>query len=209
MQDRGQDRGLELDADEADAIAELFNIGMGESAAALSGMVGEEVLLSVPALRVQHRTDIINAIPPGEARRMCAVREAFSGPFSGEAMLLFPEPEGMALVRRLIPGDANTPGDDEQDALTEIGNIILNGCLASFSNLIASEVAGSVPGYRAGTAEQVIGHAEDPVLSVSINVGLAAGDVSGQVMFLLDIASREAFGRAVQRLIAGAGGTAG
>jgi len=200
------DRDLELDADEADAIAELFNIGMGESAAALSGMVGEEVVLSVPSLRVQHRTAIIGAIAPADARRMCAVQEAFSGPFSGEAMLLFPEPGGMALVRRLIPGDAATPGADEQDALTEIGNIILNGCLASFSNLIDGEVAGSVPGYRAGTAEQVIGHAEDPVLSVTIHVNLAAGDASGQVMFLLDIASRAGFRRAVRRLLDGAGG---
>lgn len=199
-------QGLELDADEADAIAELFNIGMGESAAALSGMVGEEVLMAVPSLRVQRRTDIIHGIPATTDTRMCAVEERFSGPFSGDAMLLFTESEGLALVRRLIPGDATTPGADEQDALTEIGNIILNGCLASFSNLIAGEVEGSVPGYRAGTAEEVIGHAEDPVLTVSIDVALAAGDASGRVMFLLDIASRDAFRLAVRRLLEGAGG---
>ena len=141
---------LRLDDDEADAIAELFNIGMGEPAAALSSMLGEEVLLSVPSFAVSTRASITREVSgdlEGD-QPVCAVRGAFTGPFTGEAMLIFPERGTLALVGRLIPVDpaAEAPGEMEQDALTELGNIILNGCLASLSNLIGDELSGAVPG---------------------------------------------------------------
>ena len=187
-----------LEEAEADAIVELFNIGMGQPAAALSEMIGEEVLLSVPALEVSTRQLIAEQVAPA---RVCAVRETFTGPFAGEAMLIFPEEGGLALVRRLIPGEGDTAGEVEQDALAEIGNIILNGCLASFSNLIDGEVAGSVPDYRAGPPGQLIGGTGEPVLFVRIDVALAAGDAHGHVLFLLDIASLDAFREAIRRAI--------
>ena len=192
-----------LDEADADAIAELFNIGMGQPAAALSEMIGEEVRLSVPALAVSTRQCIAAGVEP---RRVCAVRETFTGPFAGEAMLIFPEAGGLALVRRLIPGEGDTAGAEEQDALAEIGNIILNGCLASFSNLIDGEVSGSVPDYRAGPPGQLIGGAGEPVLFVRIDVALASGDARGQVLFLLDIASLDAFREAIRRAVEGIGG---
>ena len=186
---------LSLDADEADAIAELFNIGMGQSAAALSDMIGEEVHLSVPALAVSSRTRIAQDLDPDSAARVCAVHGAFSGPFTGEAMLIFPERGTLALVGRVVPvdPDADAPGEVEQDALTEIGNIILNGCLASLSNLVEGEVAGALPCYATGMPKEVIGAADDPVLFVRIEVALASGDARGQVLFLLNIASLAAF----------------
>lgn len=194
---------LVLDEADADAIAELFNIGMGQPAAALSEMIGEEVLLSVPALAVSTRQRIAAEVEP---ERVCAVRETFTGPFAGEAMLIFPEQGGLKLVRRLIPGEGDTASADEQDALAEIGNIILNGCLASFSNLIDGEVSGSVPDYRAGPPRQLIGGAEEPVLFVRIAVALASGDASGHVLFLLDIASLDSFRQAIRRAVEGLGG---
>ncbi|HEY0835134.1 MAG TPA: chemotaxis protein CheC [Azospirillum sp.] len=194
-----------LDEAEADAIAELFNIGMGQPAAALSDMLGEEVHLSVPALSVSSRAHIAGEVGAETDGRVCAVREAFTGPFAGEAMLIFPESGGMALVRRLIPGEGDTPGADEQDALTEIGNIILNGCLASFANLIEGEIEGGVPDYRAGPAGQLIGAAADPVLFVRIDMALAAGDARGHALFLLDIASLDAFRMAIRRVMDGLG----
>lgn len=201
------DDPLRLDADEADAIAELFNIGMGEPAAALSSMLGEEVHLSVPSFAVSTRARITSEVGDeldGD-QPVCAVRGAFTGPFTGEAMLIFPERGTLALVGRLVPVDpaAEAPGEMEQDALTEIGNIILNGCLASLSNLIGGELLGAVPGYGAGAPAAVIGSGTDPVLFVRIDMALAAGDASGHALFLLDIASLDAFREAIRRALAG------
>lgn len=195
---------LFLDPDEADSIAELFNIGMGQSAAALSEMIGEEVQLSVPALTVSSRSRIARELGPDFAARVCAVQGAFSGPFTGEALLIFPERGTLALVGRVMPVDpaASAPGADELDALTEIGNIILNGCLASLSNLVESEIAGALPCYCTGQPAEVIGSADDPVLFVRIEVALASGDARGQVLFLLNISSLDGFREAIRKALA-------
>ncbi len=52
---------MELSELQEDAISELLNIGMGTAASALSQMVGEEVMLSVPSVTIVPR--------PGQRRR--------------------------------------------------------------------------------------------------------------------------------------------
>lgn len=192
-----------LSEDELDAITELFNVGMGSSAAALSDMLGEEVILSIPASTVSSRARISRELTPG-ADRVCAVRGAFTGPFTGEAMLVLPENGALGLVSRLVPVESETgePGEIEQDALTEIGNILLNGCLASLSNLVGGEISGALPGYQSGRAESFIGLDETPVLSVRIEFALATGAGRGHALFLFDIASLDAFREAVRRTMA-------
>lgn len=205
------DADLPFTAEEADAIAELFNIGMGPPAAALSAMVGEEVGLSIPALRITTRQSIAQELGPRRWHRVCAVREGFDGRFSGEAMLVFPPGEGAALAQRLLGQAAAAPGEPpadlgemEQDALTEIGNIILNGCLASFADLVDTEVAGEVPIWRVGAVADLLGSTMDPVLYVRIDVAVASAGVRGRTLFLLDLVSLDAFRDAVRRMTSAA-----
>lgn len=197
------DPRVPLGDDESDAIAELFNIGMGAPAATLSEMIGEEVLLSVPALALSSRRRIAHDLAPEAAARVCAVRGSFTGPFTGEAMLVFPEQGTLSLVGRLVPVAPGTeaPGELERDALTEVGNIILNGCLASLSNLVEEEIDGALASFSTGKTAELIGSADDPVLFVRIDVALASGDARGQVLFLLDIASLDAFRQAIRRTL--------
>lgn len=196
-----------LSPDEADAIVELFNIGMGSTAESLSALLGEEVELSIPTLRLTTRRTIAVELDAGAGADLCAVSEAFSGPFRGEAVLLFRIGDGLALARRLLPEPAGPDaiGEMEQDALTEIGNIILNGCLASFANLIEAQVDGGLPRYSAGPASRLIVGADDPLLFVGIDVAPAKGDGRGRALFLLDIASLDAFRTAMRRTLANLG----
>jgi chemotaxis protein CheC len=201
---------IALERDEADGIAELFNIGMGQAAASLSSMVGEEVLLSVPALSVTTHRLVVSELMAESVGQVCAVGESFSSagmPFAGQALLIFTEQGGLSLVRRLLMGEtADTPGEMERDALTEVGNIILNGCLACLSNIIDGDIGNGVPSYRSGSAEQLIGDEDAPVLFVRIRLALAGSDAEGHVLFLLDITSLETFRSAVRRMLAGAAG---
>lgn len=197
----------ELSSDEADAIVELFNIGMGSTADSLSALLGEEVALSIPTLRLTSRRAIAAELDAGAGADLCSVSETFTGAFRGEAVLLFRIGEGLALVRRLLPDAAADGGigDVEQDALTEIGNIILNGCLASFANLMDAPVDGGLPRYRTGPASRLIVGADDPLLFVGIDVAPARGDGRGRALFLLDIASLDAFRDAMRRTLANLG----
>lgn len=197
----------ELSPDEADAIVELFNIGMGSTAESLSTLLGEEVDISIPTLRLTSRRAIAAELDSGTGPDLCSVSETVTGAFRGEAMLLFRIGEGLALARRLLP---DTPaeegiGEIEQDALTEIGNIILNGCLASFANLMDAPVDGGLPRYRTGPASHLIVGADDPLLFVGIDVAPSRGDGRGRALFLLDIASLDVFRAAMRRTLANLG----
>lgn len=195
---------LELSEDDGDSIAELFNIGMGPPAAALSELVGEPVDLSVPLLRVVKRLSVADELAVANDSPVIAVREAFSGPFSGEAMLVFSQAAGLAMVQRLIPGELPPEERDEvmRDTLGEIGNIILNGCVASFSNMISQEVEGGVPQCTIGALDEVLAGRDETVMFVHIDARLSSGAASLQVLFFLDVAALDAFRLAIRNALA-------
>lgn len=57
---------------ERDALAEIANIGVSRAAASLRQMVGEQVLLSVPAVSIVDRKDAARLVERGNAQRLVA-----------------------------------------------------------------------------------------------------------------------------------------
>ena len=66
-------------------------MGVSRAAASLRQMVGEQVLLSVPAVRIVDRNEAAALVERGNSSRLVAVQQLFEGPFSGRALLIFPE----------------------------------------------------------------------------------------------------------------------
>lgn len=196
---------FDLSDDDGDSIAELFNIGMGPPAAALSELVGEAVDLSVPSLRVVKRAGVAQELDVTEKTTVIAVREAFYGPFSGEAMLVFSQDAGLALTQKLLSGELPAEERDEaiRDTLSEIGNIILNGCIAGFSNMIGREVLGGVPECVIAPLDEALHGRDETVMFVHIQARLSSGASSLQVLFFLDVTAIEAFRLAVRNVLDG------
>jgi chemotaxis protein CheC len=200
---------MQITEPERDAIIELFNLGMGKAPSALGQMVDAEVSLSVPSLDIIRRAKAPEQIGCPVGQRICAVRQSFAGPFDGQAMLIFPEGSSLELVRRLLP-DSPPIGDMtdlEEEALTEVGNVILNHCLASFANLLHSEIRTEIPVYQIGRPEEIIGSTgvsstNAYVLLIRVDFGLFAKRIEGHVLFLQDIASIQAFQAAIRAFLA-------
>ncbi|HYD31443.1 MAG TPA: chemotaxis protein [Azospirillaceae bacterium] len=204
---------MEISETEQDAIVELFNMGMGQAAASLSAMVGGEVTLSIPHLEIKPSGQIAELDLVRRAERICAVSEAFDGPFTGRALLIFPETSSLRILRCLmpLPPDPHPLSDDEGEALAEVGNIVLNGCLGCLANLMEMEIDGGVPSCRIGSPAQVFEGRASPfpvdehVLFVRIDMGLADQGEGGHTLFVLDIGSVEAFLDAVRRFLSAQG----
>jgi chemotaxis protein CheC len=194
---------IELSAEERDAIIELFNLGMGQAASALNQMVDQEVDLSVPYLDIVRRVDAAEQIGCPTGQRICAVRQGFGGPFEGQAMLLFPESSSLELVRRLMPDSPPVTDmtDLEEEALTEVGNVILNHCLASFANLLNAEINTEIPNFQVGRPEEIIGAACDYILIIRVDFGLYSQHIRGHVLFMQDIESIQAFRAAIRNFL--------
>ena len=89
-----------LSAIERDAIAEIANMGVSRAANSLRGMIGQEVLLSVPAVHIVTREAAARFVAGGSGTNLVAVQQSFEGPFSGRALLIFPAAQSLELVRR-------------------------------------------------------------------------------------------------------------
>jgi chemotaxis protein CheC len=185
---------------ECDAIVELLNIGMGQAANSLSEMVQEEVKLAVPSLELLSRQAAISRLNGYPHKRIAAVKQHFDGPFCGDALLLFPQDKSLELVRALMKGE-DVPlemlTELEQDALTEVGNIILNSCLGSLANLLTHELTSELPIFITGTATEVLdaclAQNDDIVMFLRMDFALHSKDICGYVAFVLEIPAIEQF----------------
>lgn len=176
-----------------DALVEIFNLGVGQAAAAMSRIVNEEVTMSVPMVAFQSRADVSKTLGSGEGRRICAIAQHFEGAFNTEAFLMFPEEKSLEIVRLMVGQclSLDELGEMEQEAMSEIGNIILNACMGSFANASGYELRGSLPIYHVGTCDNILGRSgkewDGVVLTLKIDFNIERHHIFGYVAFLLDM----------------------
>jgi chemotaxis protein CheC len=182
---------------ERDALAEISNIAMGRAAASLAKMIKHEVLLSVPSVEIlsnDHAAEIVSQ--PGR-KHLIAVRQDFHGPFSGRALLIFPEAKSLELVRAAVGQDL--PLEDiielEDEALAETGNVILNGWVATVANLLKRTLTMSLPIVVRGDSRKMLALADVKdtlVLFLHINFMISQRRIEGYVALLMDLPSMDA-----------------
>mgnify|MGYP002700392311 CR=1 FL=1 len=177
-----------------DALGELLNIGMGSAAAALSTMVKQEVLLSVPMIQVLHQGEVPTQIDDNPPKTVCGVKQSFDGDFSGDAVLLFSEDKSLSLVRAVL-GESmplEELGEMEEEAITEIGNIILNACISSLANIFNEHLHSDIPEYLQEELVDLFkaeGRDDHYVLLLRMTFNIAEQDIKGYVTFIMDIES--------------------
>jgi len=190
-----------------DAIAELLNIGMGQATDSLSQILNEEVKLSVPSVQLLSRVSAANNIDNGKEMPIVAVKQHFDGPFWGDALLLFPQNKSLELVQAIVKERVSQEEllELEQDALNEIGNIILTSCLSSLGNILTHEVISSVPSFISGPAIKIINDTgkdeEDVVMFLRMDFELHIKDIYGYVAFILEVAAVERFKESIDKYI--------
>ncbi len=187
-----------LDEIEQDAIAEIANLGVSRAANALRQMLGEQVMLSIPVVRVVPRETAAQLVEDGRRTRLVAVQQTFEGPFSGAALLIFSEPASLELVRAIVGMERSLQDvmDLEQEALSETGNIILNACLGTIANILQQKMRISLPTIIRGDGQTLFGSAARPggnlVLFLYIDFKLRERAIGGFIALLMDLPALEA-----------------
>jgi len=197
---------------EQDALIELINLGVGRAATNLSRMLDEQVILSVPKAEVQSLLTAADALWAREQRALVAVEQTFSGSFSGSALLIFPEGKSLELVRAIMHAAPSVDeiGDLEQEALTEIGNVILNGCLAVIANTLKGGVRIALPSLLRGDGRTILLSARDPgpddlVLFLYIDFAVRSRNLNGYIALLMDLPSLTGLKTLIQAFITNLG----
>src|SRR3954468_15333464 len=98
---------MELTTSQHDALTELINIGYARAAAALSDLTGHRISLEVPEVAIHAITEIQEKLERVITGEVASVNQVFSGPISGNAILLLDRKAAM-LLNTLLTDRANT-----------------------------------------------------------------------------------------------------
>lgn len=179
-----------------DALSEVFNVGAGRAAASLSDIVGEEVRLSVPSVEIRKSSEIDVSSMGLQSERFGAVHQTFSGSFEAEAILLFTEEHALEIVRDMMGSQISLEdlAEFEQEAMCELGNIILNACLSAMADMLNIPLNCSLPDYSVATTEEIFRRVSDDVdqpyvLLLHIDLAIERRHSEGHLIFLLSSTS--------------------
>ena len=156
------------------------------------------------------RTTASKLVERGGTAKLVAVQQSFEGPFSGRALLIFPQAQSLELVRSIVGDDHSLEDviDLEEEALAETGNIILNACLATIANVLRRTMQMSLPSIVRGDGDalfDVRAGSGELVLFLYIDFTIKNRDVRGFIALLMDLPSISALKHIVRDFIDGIG----
>ncbi len=198
---------VELSELQRDALGEMFNIGVGRAASSLSRMVREEVLLSAPEVGLYHPEEAVQALFGSGQRKLSSVSQVFSGPFEAKAMLVFPDANALEIVRLMVGEHLSIEEltEFEQEAMCEVGNIILNACISALADHFHLEFNSTLPQHCFGDVHSLVlvpEGTEHVVLVLQVDLNIAQKQVQGHIVILLSVNSLCALLECVDRFLA-------
>src|SRR5690349_10863924 len=189
---------MELTASQQDALTELINIGYARAAAVLSDLTGHRISLEVPEVAIHLIEEIRQRLHKVIHGEVASVNQVFSGPISGNAILLL-DREAALLLNGLLTdrSDSSELDGAAREVITEVGNIVLNACLGAFGNLLKVQVTFTVPYLQVESVDKVLrsitvgGDELEYALIIHTRFHMRASDVSGYLVIILGVTSLE------------------
>jgi chemotaxis protein CheC len=197
---------VDLTTIQQDALIAPINIGFGRAGTALSKLTGHRVQLEVPQITMCSLDKMADRLRPMLDDNVATVHQIFSGPVNGDALLLL-DRNSAAILKELLTCEPALPLEIDRSArevLSEIGNILLNACLGTFSNLLKVQVSFSVPHLTLDTLESVVGtiavnrEGLRYALIVHASFRLRDSSLTGYLVIVLGVASIERLIRALE-----------
>lgn len=140
-----------------DALQELGNIGAGSAATALSQLLGRDVDLNVPDVKIVPVEKITEQLATHN-QIVAAVYLRVFGEIKARTLIIFPQDKVMLLLDLLMKrelGGTKEFGETEQSALKEVGNIIISAYLNAIAKFIGLNSVPSVPALAVDMLEAI------------------------------------------------------
>ena len=149
---------MNINNEQLDTIKELFNIGVGRAAQTLSTMLNSFIQLEVPTVEIFEDPDYSELENRLNLDNVSAVSMDYESSFSGSVFLMIPPESATVLVSALVNEEPGPISLDPVRAgtLCEVGNMIINSLMGSFSNVLQETVNYSLPEYKESTFENIL-----------------------------------------------------
>ena len=198
---------IEVNAEQLDAVGEIINIGFGRAASSLSMLIGSHIILHSPEVKVYSISDLIKILEKHIPDQAVIIHQIFSGTIAGDVLLFMGIESASILVDMLSGGNgvARQLSPSDREALLEVGNILINGYIGSFGNLLKLSLSFNLPHLweepLSEWLESLNGKNTEPQYAVLVKTEFHVENVkaSGYVALLLDIDSLRILIETVER----------
>lgn len=189
-----------------DALAELVNVGVGRAAASLSTMVKEKIDLSVPKVATISFRELNFQL--GLDKELCEeslvsiVQQPFVGKVGGTASILFPLASARKLVGLLTDGllTAEELDLEMEAALTEVGNILINGVMGTIGNITGMEINFQLPEYqKCSTGDLEQSFQDRDLMLAMVLIAIQGQEIKGHLILLFDLPSLESLQQFIEQ----------
>src|SRR6476646_4017436 len=147
---------LSLKVLQIDALREVANIGAGHAATALSQMVGETIMITVPTINIARLEEVpVQMSDPDEP--VAAVLMHMMGDLTGRTLLVFPKRSAVRLASRLLKKEnEQSLSEMGQSAIKEAGNILSSAYMNALSDFMGMLLLPSPPSLAVDMSEAVL-----------------------------------------------------
>jgi chemotaxis protein CheC len=149
---------MEITELQLDSLKEIINIGVGRSAASLNKILNKRISLQVPDLHIIEYENIKYKLDKFDNNKLSIIKMPFIGNLTGIAELVFSTNGASKIVKILTDEAISDEALNDQirkNALTEVGNIILNALVGTIGNLLKTRMQYSIPKYFECDSEDV------------------------------------------------------
>jgi chemotaxis protein CheC len=197
-----------LTPNQLDALREVANIGAGHAATALSQMIGQTIMISVPRINVSRLEDVPPQVAEPE-EPVAAVLMHMMGDLTGRTLLVFPRRTAQRLASLLLrrPPESDAFTEMEQSAIKEAGNILSSAYMNALSDFMGMMLLPSPPSLAIDMSNAVLttaylqfGSDKDYVFCVESEFLMTDVDERLRGFFLLlpDVASLQSILKAIR-----------
>lgn len=194
---------LVLNEDQTDMLAEIFNMGMGQSLGALSKITGQEheITFSIPKIEVISRKDFFRK--GEEVQRMALIIQKYTGDLKGNAIFYLPSSAGKELAKLIIGTDITSDQIErlESDAMIEIGNIFINSSISCLSNFLDLKIETKIPEMIFGDRLIALMEGDGDIIHLNAQFNIAHLQLQGDVAFVIDNDSIQKLTQRIDRII--------
>jgi chemotaxis protein CheC len=185
-----------------DVFKEIGNIGAGNAASALAGLLNRKITMTVPDASVVPFKTITNILQ-GPETLVAGVLIDIHGELNGYILLLLGMQDAIAMTAQALgeePRDTNVPGfeltDMERDTIIEISNILVGSFLSAISSFTGLSIIPTVPQLSIDMLGAIIsiatieyGMIGDTVLFLNTQLNDSSGDINGHFFLIPDYSS--------------------
>ena len=185
-----------------DVFKEIGNIGAGNAASALAGILNRRISMSVPEASVVPFNSILNALD-GPETLVSGVLIDMTGDLNGYILLLLGMQDAMMMTSQALGTevrDVSAPDfvldDMERDTILEIANILVGSFLSAISSFTGLNMRPTVPqlcvdmmGAIISIATIEYGQIGDSVLFLKTQFSDSDGELGGHFFLIPDYSS--------------------